>query len=168
MITYNAIRNYKKGRRTPSLSRAKILAQMYNVTLDELARCLDEHRLPDKPVALPAPLVEQPPAPPAPSMPPVAGKAASRGKPIGYKPIYNAAGEVTGYMEDYGEVVPMDVRRERLPNAFDVPALAAGAAGSAQTGAAEELYDAPEYTTEAMVERLLKAKAAGSQPKALK
>jgi hypothetical protein len=37
-------------------------------------------------------------------MPPGAGKAEGRGKSIGYKPIYNAAGEVVGFMEDYGEV----------------------------------------------------------------
>jgi hypothetical protein len=55
-------------------------------------------------------------------MPPVAGKAAGRGKPIGYKPIYNAAGEVTGYMEDYGEVVPMDVRRERIETTAEMVA----------------------------------------------
>jgi transcriptional regulator with XRE-family HTH domain len=115
MIASNAyLSQIKHGKRNPSWRKARLLAQIYNVTLEELARCLDEHRLLDKPFAQPVPQthpVEQPTAPPKPAG---AWKAASRGKPIRCQSIYNAAGKVTRYIDDYWEVVPMDARRERI------------------------------------------------------
>jgi transcriptional regulator with XRE-family HTH domain len=53
-ITQSCIAKYKLGLITPSLTTARLLAQEYGCSIDYLAQCLDEHRLPDKPK--PAPL----------------------------------------------------------------------------------------------------------------